>query len=295
MRWKILGLWLCLAGLVWSTPVTVGSYNLGNFLSSDRLVEGVWRRNYPKPEAEKLALLEVLKAADVDVLVVQEIGEQAYFEELKQRMLLVGLDYPYSAQMCVSGSQRCLAIFSRFPFDMVAHDSVEITYEDKSRIVLRGMLEARFDNGEGQWRLYGVHLKSRYTSNAADPFSTEFRVKEATALRDIIDEDVDSGELEHYVIAGDFNDTIRSRTLRRFLKKGEQQLSVALRPADSRGEVWTQNWRAEGVYSRIDFLLVSPQLQPYVLAGSETIVDIPMASSASDHRLVKMTFDWPNE
>lgn len=259
------------------------------------MVEGTWKRNYPKPETEKLALLAVLKEADVDVLVVQEIGREAYFEELKQRMIMVGLNYPYSQQLCTKGAQRCTAIFSRFPFELISHDDVKITYEGESRIVLRGMLEARFGEGDNAWRMYGVHLKSRYTSNAADLFSTKFRVAEATALRDIIDKDVDSGELSRYVVAGDFNDTIRSRALRRFLKKGEQHLSVALRPVDSRGEVWTQNWSVEGVYSRIDFLLVSPQLQPYVLAGSETIVDIPEASLASDHRLVKMTFDWSDD
>lgn len=33
--------------------IRIASYNLRNYLIMDRLVEGQWTKNYPKPEAEK--------------------------------------------------------------------------------------------------------------------------------------------------------------------------------------------------------------------------------------------------
>jgi hypothetical protein len=33
--------------------IRIASYNLKNYLIMDRLVEGQWRKDYPKPEAEK--------------------------------------------------------------------------------------------------------------------------------------------------------------------------------------------------------------------------------------------------
>ena len=33
--------------------ISIASYNLRNYLIMDRLVEGQWMKNYPKPEAEK--------------------------------------------------------------------------------------------------------------------------------------------------------------------------------------------------------------------------------------------------
>ena len=34
--------------------IRIASYNLRNYLITDRLVEGQWKVNYPKPEAEKI-------------------------------------------------------------------------------------------------------------------------------------------------------------------------------------------------------------------------------------------------
>ena len=98
--------------------------------------------------------------------------------------------------------------------------------------------------------------------------------------------------MKKYIILGDFNDAPRSKPLRRFLKKGEQTLAVMLEPIDSRGEKWTHYWEAEGSYSRIDYILISPSLASRVEPSSVRIIDIPESKIGSDHRMVAARVDW---
>ena len=48
-------LWLALAG--WAQALTVATYNVENYTIANRMVEGVYRQAYPKPEKERAALV----------------------------------------------------------------------------------------------------------------------------------------------------------------------------------------------------------------------------------------------
>ena len=54
--------------------LTVATYNLENYLSTDRMVEGTYHHDYPKPETEKTALRAVIKSLNADVIAFQEMG-----------------------------------------------------------------------------------------------------------------------------------------------------------------------------------------------------------------------------
>ena len=65
----------CLSGEV----VRFASFNVQNYLSCDRIVNGEWRPNYPKPEIEKKSLRSVIRSVNPDILALQEMGEYAHF------------------------------------------------------------------------------------------------------------------------------------------------------------------------------------------------------------------------
>ena len=72
---------------------------------------------------------------------------------------------------------------------------------------------------------------------------------------------------------------------------GDHGDEVVREGADSRGEAWTHYFRREDLYSRIDFLMVSPGLKPFVPASGGTIHDGEHAAAASDHRAVWVKLD----
>lgn len=48
--------------------IRIASYNLKNYLIMDRLVEGSWTKNYPKPEAVKLIIHKNILEVRPDIL-----------------------------------------------------------------------------------------------------------------------------------------------------------------------------------------------------------------------------------
>ena len=76
-----------LLALLLAAPVaralTVATYNVENYLVTDRRVDGVYRPEFPKPETEKAALRAVIRRLDADVLALQEMGRLEGLEGLE--------------------------------------------------------------------------------------------------------------------------------------------------------------------------------------------------------------------
>ena len=45
----------------------IATYNLNNYLVTDRFVDGRWRPSYPKPEREKAIIRQIIKDVSPDV------------------------------------------------------------------------------------------------------------------------------------------------------------------------------------------------------------------------------------
>ena len=56
--------------------LTIATYNIENYGPANRMTEAGFRKDYPKPEAEKQALRGVIRALNADVIVLQEMGGQ---------------------------------------------------------------------------------------------------------------------------------------------------------------------------------------------------------------------------
>ena len=128
----------CLSG----ETIRVASINLQNYLIMDRLVEGEWKKQYPKPEKEKRALRAIIKAVDADVLALQEIGERPFLNELWMDLNVTsGPVYPYALWMPAADDEeeRHLALLSKLPF----HPSgLNMTWTSSISVAAKALIEA---------------------------------------------------------------------------------------------------------------------------------------------------------
>lgn len=289
----IAALVLAAAGLRAET-LTIATYNVENYTAANRLSEAGYREDYPKPEAEKAALREVIRGLNADVLVLQEMGPQPYLDELQRDLRKAGLDYPHAVLLDGPDADRHVALLSRRELKAVQpYAAVEFAYFGGKEKVKRGLLEVTMATAGGDVTLFGLHLKSRYTDRPDDPLSALRRVGEAVAIRDEIlrrfPEPVRS-EVK-FLILGDFNDTRTSKPVQRLRERGKTIVAELLPAEDSRGENWTHHYRKEDSYSRVDHILVSAGLKGSVRGGRATIYDGAGSNTASDHRPVVVTLE----
>lgn len=267
--------------------LTVATYNVENYGPANRMTEAGYRKDYPKPEAEKRALRTVFRALNADVLVLQEMGGQPHLDELRRDLKTEGLDYPHAALATASDADRHLAILSKRALTGVAtHTDLTFKYFAGQETVKRGLLEATVATTAGDVTVFAVHLKSRYTERPDDPMSTTRRAAEATAIRDRVLKIFPDPTAARFLILGDCNDGRTSKAVGFLQKRGRTEITKLLPAADSRGETWTHAYRKEDSYSRVDQILVSPLLLPAVKGGAARIHDGPGVREASDHRPV---------
>ena len=294
---------ICLCGLAgggWpaggaaADALTVATYNVENYLAAGRRIDGVYRPDYPKPEAAKRALRDVIRALDADLVALQEMGPAGYLEELRRDLRAEGADYPYSALAEADDPERHLALLSRRPFRRVRTEAgLEFRYLGGRERVKRGLLEVAVAAGDGELTVFVVHLRSRFTDRPDDPASAICRAGEAGAIRDQVLRRFPDPSAARFVILGDCNDARGAKPLRLLAKRGPVVVSCLLPAADPRGETWTHVYRKEETYTRVDHILVSPGLLPAVAGGRARIYDGPGVSAASDHRPVMVRLEFP--
>jgi endonuclease/exonuclease/phosphatase family metal-dependent hydrolase len=289
--------WTVVAALrLTAETLTVATYNIENYGPADRMTETGFRKEYPKPEAEKRALRAVIKALNADVLVLQEMGAQPYLDELQRDLKAEGLDYPHTALALADDADRHVAILSRRPLKAVkTHADLEFAYFGAKEKVKRGLLEASVTMTEGDVTLFAVHLKSRFTDRADDVQSTIRRTGEAAAVRDRVLTRFPTPATARFILLGDCNDTKGSKPIERLHARGKTVVGELLPAVDSHGETWTHFYRKEDTYSRVDYVIVSPGLAAAVQGRAAKIFDAELTKEASDHRPVMVTLEWPGK
>jgi endonuclease/exonuclease/phosphatase family metal-dependent hydrolase len=274
-------------GVVAAHALTLATFNVENYTVADRMVEGVYRQAYPKPEKEKVAVTKVNAGISPDILAVQEMGTQAYLDEFRRDLRAAGQDFPHAVLLEAADPDRHVAMLSKWPFKEVRrHGQVPVKYLDVTEVVKRGVLEVVFATNEGDLSVFVVHLKSKRTERPDDPESARQRAAEAEAVRDLVLARFPHPTQARFVICGDWNDTRATRPVRALQQRGDTVLGEILRATDSRGETWTHFYRKEDSYSRLDYILVSQGLRTAVAGGQAKIWDGVGAGEGSDHRAV---------
>ena len=175
--------------------------------------------------------------------------------------------------------------------EVVTHSDLEFEYYEETTPLKRGMLEAVFETGGHKWKVYGLHLKSKWTDYKEDPSSNDRRRSETLACRERILDRQKQDELP-FLVLGDLNDTKSTAPVRLLQFRGKQEVAAALEASDSRGDRWTHFYNKKDSYSRIDYILKSPDFSAEVVGEQAHIYEGPNALKASDHRLVWVDLNW---
>lgn len=268
-------------------PLRIATYNVRNYLTMDRQVDGKFRRDYPKPEAEKEIVRETILAASPDILALQEIGTRAELLELRDDLAQNGLNYD-SAYLLEAGDEvrRIGALWkSHLSISTRSHTDLEFTLFQERRSVKRGMLELQVKQSDGSsLSVFILHLKSKYTSDKRDPQSSQRRTKEAQSARERILERFPDPKKSCFLVVGDLNDHRNSGPVRRFLVRGNLEITTILNAQDPAGLIWTHYYKKGGEYSLLDYMLASPGLVEAYDTQS-AVVALKDYYKGSDHRL----------
>lgn len=295
---------LCaLVFILWVLPAKaetfrVATYNLNNYL--DAATES--RR--AKPEEAKAKVRESILAMKPDVLAVEEMGTLSALQELRESLKAEGLDLPYWEHVSGYDTNIHIAILSKFPFASVRPQTNDFFLLNGRRFrVSRGFAEVDVQvNTNYSFTLIAAHLKSKRAIAAAD--EAELRYEEAKILREKIDGVFATNPNVNLIVLGDLNDYKNANSTKEVIGRGKHKL-VDTRPAERNGDspaspprlldspniTWTHHYVLEDVYSRMDYILLSPGMAREWMVNETYVLALPNWGKGSDHRPVVATFE----
>lgn len=284
--------WLALAGSAFCKDIVVASYNVQNYLTTDRRVDGKSEKSAPKPESEIAALIDVLKEINPDILGVIEMGDEAMLADFQSRLKASGIDFPFHEWVKGADKARHVALLSKYPIvSRQSRDDVPFELNGVPTRIGRGILDVTVRPEEGfDLRLVGVHLKSR--RQVPEFEESAMRAKEAWFVRQHLDEILEKNPKENLLLFGDFNDTKNEYPVKELIgsaKSPGYMKDVFL--MDDRGQRWTYFWSVSDIYSRIDLFLASRALTPRIDKERSGVSSSRVWFKASDHRAIFVTIE----
>lgn len=296
--WQILVLALsCFsAALSQAESVRVATYNLEGYLDIPTETRSA------KAAESKAKVREIIRALRPDVLALEEMGTPSALLELRESLKREGLDFPHWEHISGPDTNIHVAVLSKFPFAARRPRTNENFLLHGRRFrVSRGFAEVDIQvSPTYNFTLLVCHLKSRLSFGNAD--AAELRLEEARLLRERVDACFDARPEVNLVVAGDFNDTRDSAPLKTIMGRGKRRL-VDTRPSERdtetppdpksgnapRSVAWTHHFAKEDVFSRIDYILLSPGMAREWLPAESYVPSYPGWGKASDHRPVLVT------
>jgi endonuclease/exonuclease/phosphatase family metal-dependent hydrolase len=276
---------------------SVGTYNLELYLKEP---SGTMR---VKPEAAKAKVVEMIKAINVDVLAVQEMGSPEAFAEFQAALRAAGLNYPHTEYVRGADSTLHVAVLSRFPITAHrSHTNASFLLNGRRHRVLRGFAEVDIRvEDRYNFTLLAAHLKSKRQTGLSD--EEDVREQEALLLREKVDSHLLGNPAANLIVVGDLNDFRNARSTRAIIGRGKNVL-IDTRPAERNGDsreiasepnsarqiTWTHYYALEDNYSRLDYILVSRGMSREWLPELSFVLAAPNWGVASDHRPVVATF-----
>jgi len=289
-------LWLCLLpglGATENDTIRVVFFNLENYLSMGRSVDGTYQQSAPKPESEISAVIAQIVELQPDILGVCEIGTEEDLADLQRRLAEAGIDLPHTEYAGGDDETRHLALLSRFA--IASRDSRDdLPYQLNGRIMRmqRGILDATVSvTDDFALRCLVVHFKSKRPVPEGQAL---MRRNEAQITRRHISAILRQNPETPLLLMGDLNDTKNEPAVQEILgERGSPYAMQDIPLADEFGDRWTHHWEVADLYSRIDFMLVSRALAPLVEAEKSRVLRNRDGLVGSDHRALLMTLRLP--
>jgi endonuclease/exonuclease/phosphatase family metal-dependent hydrolase len=288
----------CLAlRLVAADTFRIATYNVENYLD-----DASGTRPAKSGEA-KAKVCEGICALKPDVIALQEIGDTNALLELQSSLKTDGLDLPYWEHITGFDTNIHVAVLSRFPITARRPQTNDFFLLTGRRFqVSRGFVEVDVQvNDHYTFTLIGAHLKSKRTVAEAD--EADLRLEEAKILREKIDSLLAAKPNLNLIVLGDFNDLHDSQPVKTILGRGRKAL-VDTRPAERNGDrppafdhrlaaraiTWTHFYAKEDLYSRMDYICLSPGMAREWEPDETYVLAFPDWGVASDHRPLVATF-----
>ncbi|MEM9019452.1 MAG: endonuclease/exonuclease/phosphatase family protein [Planctomycetota bacterium] len=283
--------------------VTVMSYNLENaFDVFDDPYTGDESTDAKRSD-EMVAIAKAIASADPDIVVVQELENQAMLEGLV-RTFLSDAGYDYIA--CDRGNDGRginLGIISRYPIrSITSYRHRTLTHPDapdRTWRFSRDAMQITLDVNGQRLDVINVHLKSN-SSSPGDENSKLRRTAEAIMVKSIIREMTDERPDAYVLLMGDINSNLEERPeqprpwpatahLRAPESDGSQLLHDA-HDALSFDERITIPGRGRYPGAVFDYIYASSALHQNLIAEKSIIVNDPDLVSGSDHYPVVATY-----
>ncbi len=268
------------SGLLSAAEVKVAWFNLENYIERD---DGSGQ--LAKPEGRIDAVVKTITEIRPDILAVAEIGDRSALADLQGRLKAAGWEFTSSEWVAGLDQSRHLALLSRYPIvERNSQDALYFPLDGVRHGMHRGILDVTVElTPKYRLRVLGAHFKSRRDERDYD--QAAFRLAEARVFRRYVEGILKKTPDVNLLAAGDLNDTKNEPAIREIIgTPREPGLLRDIWARDSRGETWTHYWKVADVYSRIDYLLVSPGLSPEIQWRKCGIADPSYWSQASDHR-----------
>lgn len=259
--------------------ITLATWNLENFFDTiddpyndDVLTEAEY--------ADKLTRVSsVLQEVNADIVGIEEIENAQVISDLSKRS-----GYPY--YVLIPGNDRIrginVGVLSKVPVrNSVSHIQDRFTQKDGKRasVFSRDCLEVHFKH-KSNFTLLVNHFKSKRGGAKTDAK----RIAQSNRVKEI------ARSLSAYPVAicGDLNDTPDAKTLRPLLSCNFLTDVLGHLPEIERRSFFNTRYK-----SALDYILVNKKLKPAVVPDSAKVcADIPEIEKASDHRPVKVVFDF---
>jgi endonuclease/exonuclease/phosphatase family metal-dependent hydrolase len=291
-----LGLVLC-ANLLSAETFRIATYNVENYLDEPT------KTRHVKSSEAKAKVRESILALKPDVIALQEMGSTSALHELRASLKTDGLDFPYWDHITGYDTNVHLALMSRFPLTARRpHTNDDFLLNGRRFHVSRGFCEADIQvNTNYSFTLISAHLKSKRPIPQAD--EAELRLEEAKLLREKIEARFAANPNLNLIVLGDLNDTKDAVSTKTVIGRGKHKL-LDTRPAERNGDdlsgtrtleqrniTWTHFYAEQDLYSRLDYILVSPGMAREWLQKETYILTLPNWGLASDHRPLVATFE----
>lgn len=272
----------------------IATYNVENYLSMTRRINGKLHTEAGKPDSEKESVVRIIGDVNPDVLGLMEIGEPRQFEDLQRRLRKAGLNYPFSEHLQGNDPTRHLALLSRYPIvERRSRGDFALWVGGMTLHSPRGILDITIEPSPGyRVRIICVHLKAKL--EVAEYKESDLREAEAREIRRYVRDILRSDPSTRLVLMGDFNDTKNEKAIWQITGKPDWPDSLKAMPlTDDRGELWTEYWGAADVYSRIDYIMVPKRLEREIDPTQSGIARPSYWKEASDHCPLYLSLKLP--